>query len=74
MKATATALVFRFFGRNPENIKRWPSHVTTTRRDNTSNSGCLRQQGLNNKLSPVTNGNPVDGGLLKLGNRCIHHF
>ena len=32
MKATATALVFRFCGRNPKIIKRWPSHVTTTRR------------------------------------------
>jgi hypothetical protein len=45
IKATATALVSRFFRRNPKIIKQWSSHVTTTHRatqaiqDNTGNRG-----------------------------------
>jgi hypothetical protein len=31
LNATATARVFKFSGRNPEIITRWPSHRTKTR-------------------------------------------
>jgi hypothetical protein len=45
MKATATALVFKFCGRNPKIIKRWPSLVTTARRATQANPGNTRNKG-----------------------------
>jgi hypothetical protein len=51
MKAISRRLVvFKFFGRNPKIVGRRLTHVTTPRRDNTSNSGQPRKQGLNNKV------------------------
>ena len=55
MKAISRRLgVFKFFGRNPKIIRRRLTHVTTTRRDNTSNPEQPTQHGLSNKLSQPT--------------------
>src|ERR1700751_1274246 len=51
MKAISRRLgVFKFCGRNPKIVGRRLTHVTTPHRNNSSNSGRSRKQGLKNKL------------------------
>jgi len=39
LNATATACVFKFCGRNPKIIMRWPNHTTDDTPDKTGNPG-----------------------------------
>jgi hypothetical protein len=50
LNATATAYVFKFCERNPKMIKRWPSHVTATRRTRSTIPDDVSQPRLNGKL------------------------
>jgi hypothetical protein len=50
LKATATACVFKFSGRNPKIIVRWPYHVTGDTPDKIDDLRQARQQRLNGKL------------------------
>jgi hypothetical protein len=51
LNATATAYVFKFSGRNPKIIVRWPHHITSDTPDKTGDPGQASAPRLNTKLS-----------------------
>jgi hypothetical protein len=51
LNATATAYVFKFSGRNPKIIVRWPDHITTDTPGKTSDPRQASAPRLNTKLS-----------------------
>jgi hypothetical protein len=58
LNATATAYVFKFSGRNPKIIVRWPCQITDDTPDKTGAPGQASQQRLNSKVRAC----PVDLG------------
>jgi hypothetical protein len=49
LNATATAYVFKFSGRNPKIIVRWPCQITDDTPDKTGAPGQASKQRLNSK-------------------------